>query len=36
MGRGKLARVGLIVLLTRALFATRLFLIGERRMLFTD
>ena len=36
MGRGKLALVGLFVLVTLALFATGLFLIGERRMLFTD
>ena len=32
----RLAAVGLFVLLTLALFATGLFLIGERRMLFAD
>jgi phospholipid/cholesterol/gamma-HCH transport system substrate-binding protein len=36
MTRTKLAAVGLFVLVTLALFAVGLFLIGERRMLFTE
>ena len=36
MTRAKLAAVGLFMLVTLALFAVGLFLIGERRLLFTD
>ena len=36
MSREKLAAVGVFVLVTAGLFATGLFLVGERRLLFTD